>query len=1048
MMRCWSTPFTVKTRLALLALLPLVAASCGGGVMGTLTGGQGDWPGHGWDGGARQGSYVAVAVDQSERELDPLTASLALAVAPTADGERVTISARELRGLDHAFLHLKYDERAVHPVSTSCGERISEGVVFLGITSQPGVVVLGLSTVHSLPTLRGDMDLTAVDFAAGPFTGMRRAMAVADTAVSDLRFSTANPETLLWTYASPGDYDQNSEVNISDLTPIGTYFKATSSSTNWAAARVADGDPNGEVNLGDIQPIAVHYLRRVTDYQVKSGSAVSGPFADVTDGLVPHGSSIIPAGGGFRLFSKALTAAVDNAWYVVSAVDGAEEASGHSNAVQYIPGGALLPPQNLTAHSDGTNIILNWDPPSGATPDSYSAFLSDQSDMTGAVQLNSSPITVLTFTVPVLFPPTNSYYFAVSAVYASQSSPYSNICHYVPGGNAPQNLVATRVGTPSDHIELTWEAPASGSPTGYDAYVGSDDTMAGEIKLNGGGPISGLTFSVQALIGPDQEHYFGVKAKYPEGDSGYSNIYHYVPGGGPDTTPPHWLGDDGILTATPDDGVVSITWSAAQDDDTPPVVYLVAYCEDGQNFDWGTADLYTAGITDATFTPLTNGQRYKFAVRAEDSVTPTPNVTTNTNFLTATPQVLPTSPSDIPPSGGLSASDVASVRMPGEEVPRIVCVNHSDNLYYAYWDAAALPPVWVTMDLNTVVPGMPAGRKYHPQMLAIGDDVHLLLTTSAGIYELSGPKDSPETWQKQTVTTNIGGSFGCTGTGFAYSPAGDYFAAVWATNFGGEKVFYADRDSGGGWGASSIAMDGNPQIWQCDMAIRESDGAQWVVAANGSADSTADNLKFYYATRSDRYGTWTGGNTTYGGDVMVVEIDPLSDQPVVLDAEVETIDVGYGQLVPVTHSSVFLYDGSSWLRTQVELATASFDGTNLYFTYTGQDPQLVFTPLGKAVGIWSKLDFDVDLLEDLWQLSGGTHRSLRSGATWGAPFAETPYICSSNSVTAGESFFHGVTCQLGMIDEGDSTYMSGKYSQRNDYAEGALYYFRKPWPSS
>jgi len=99
-----------------------------------------------------------------------------------------------------------------------------------------------------------------------------------------------------------GDYDENGEVNASDLTPLGVYWRRTvtyqdsvmfdgipyvptgdptddggagegnlpapgSGAENWRLARV-DGDANGEINIADITPIATHWQQRLDGYQV------------------------------------------------------------------------------------------------------------------------------------------------------------------------------------------------------------------------------------------------------------------------------------------------------------------------------------------------------------------------------------------------------------------------------------------------------------------------------------------------------------------------------------------------------------------------------------------------------------------------------------------------------------------------------------------------------------------------------------------------------------------------------------------------------------
>jgi len=73
---------------------------------------------------------------------------------------------------------------------------------------------------------------------------------------------------LNWSYRSTGDYDQNGEAGISDITPVGVHFKKTTASPDWAAAQLADGDENGEVNAADLTPLGVNFGNQVRGYKV------------------------------------------------------------------------------------------------------------------------------------------------------------------------------------------------------------------------------------------------------------------------------------------------------------------------------------------------------------------------------------------------------------------------------------------------------------------------------------------------------------------------------------------------------------------------------------------------------------------------------------------------------------------------------------------------------------------------------------------------------------------------------------------------------------
>ncbi|MCH7472045.1 hypothetical protein IIA79_03730 [bacterium] len=101
------------------------------------------------------------------------------------------------------------------------------------------------------------------------------ANAVSDLALAD---DSAGGYRLEWSYVNVGDYDQNGEVNIADLTPIGQHFGATSADAGWETAQLADGDANNEVNIADVTPIGQNFLTQVVGYRVYGGYMLDGPW--------------------------------------------------------------------------------------------------------------------------------------------------------------------------------------------------------------------------------------------------------------------------------------------------------------------------------------------------------------------------------------------------------------------------------------------------------------------------------------------------------------------------------------------------------------------------------------------------------------------------------------------------------------------------------------------------------------------------------------------------------------------------------------------------
>ena len=96
------------------------------------------------------------------------------------------------------------------------------------------------------------------------------AAATGDSSRPQLSFDSGT-NTLSWRFSTSGDYDQNGEVNISDLTPLGANFGASSGGGAFpyaTALSVIDGDGNGEINISDITPIGANFGVRTTSYNV------------------------------------------------------------------------------------------------------------------------------------------------------------------------------------------------------------------------------------------------------------------------------------------------------------------------------------------------------------------------------------------------------------------------------------------------------------------------------------------------------------------------------------------------------------------------------------------------------------------------------------------------------------------------------------------------------------------------------------------------------------------------------------------------------------
>ena len=184
--------------------------------------------------------------------------------------------------------------------------------------------------------------------------------------VGDLKLTASVDGTAIlnWSYHNNGDYDQSSEVNISDLAIVGMFFGATSESADWDRAQIADGDGNGEVNAADVVPIAQNYLGRITHYTLYStmtpedeNSWTAFASVDVSEGAFPDGAYV-------KQFSYSLPAPEQGMSYRVEANgDDVPATEAHTGSVALFDASNAGKPQNLVA-TQGTlkgQVKLTWD---------------------------------------------------------------------------------------------------------------------------------------------------------------------------------------------------------------------------------------------------------------------------------------------------------------------------------------------------------------------------------------------------------------------------------------------------------------------------------------------------------------------------------------------------------------------------------------------------------------------------------------------------------------------------------------------------------------
>jgi PKD repeat protein len=182
--------------------------------------------------------------------------------------------------------------------------------------------------------------------------------------------------TATWSYRNLGDYNQDSVVNVQDITPLAMHFgHTTEAGGTWDELDpVIDGDGNETVGVADITPLAQHFNSECVRYSLKQGTSEAGPYAEFA--TIPFTEATGSGRKQFTLSSLALTAGW---WYVVQPVDSGEN-FGQAGIQKQIPAGGQPPVAAFTAdpmsgaapltvtfdasgstHADGTIISYSWD---------------------------------------------------------------------------------------------------------------------------------------------------------------------------------------------------------------------------------------------------------------------------------------------------------------------------------------------------------------------------------------------------------------------------------------------------------------------------------------------------------------------------------------------------------------------------------------------------------------------------------------------------------------------------------------------------------------
>ena len=224
-----------------------------------------------------------------------------LIIKELGESTEVELWADEAAELTEAFLHLSYDASRFSPKSVVIGEFLGspDQVLSLGLTDILAEVPIGICQINSNP-VEGNGLLATVTFANEP-AGLTRNVSKAPSGTpNQVTNLIATPEgagsaALSWTEKNIGDYDNNSEVGITDLQPLANFiFQKVDQTSDPVWAGLMDGDGNGEINSADIVPIASNFGTTIKGYQVYTDSAGTTPADGGNPCLAERPTSVDP----------------------------------------------------------------------------------------------------------------------------------------------------------------------------------------------------------------------------------------------------------------------------------------------------------------------------------------------------------------------------------------------------------------------------------------------------------------------------------------------------------------------------------------------------------------------------------------------------------------------------------------------------------------------------------------------------------------------------------------------------------------------------------
>ncbi|MBN2082572.1 hypothetical protein JW859_10265 [bacterium] len=571
----------------------------------------------------------------------PGTYSPQLSMVETATEVAVTVSAENAEELSGAYFHLNYDGAEYTPKNVEYGDLLGENVVTLSLTDVPGYVPVGVMQIveKSVPVC-GSGELATVTFAKSPFVGTRtisqspqgNANVVEDLTIIAQTDTTA---TLRWTEKNAGDYNNDSLVGVSDLTPIGINFgKQVSTSSDPLKVGLCDGNKDDYITVGDITTIGQNFGNMLSGYKLYKDADGTNPYSD---GISANRDGYDDDLNHPVIYTFEASRSPGFVAYTVRPVASDDIANpGPVSSVAELKDdpGAPEPPTDVTAVSNSTTghqtVKVTWTASTSTDVASYIISRKLAADADWGEPIDIGSLTSYTdnddtfVEQPYVYRLYAKDFSGAFSTYAlsNEVTPY-----FVEGPDAPTNVAAIQDCGTANAILVQWDPPADMTGViGFQVYrKAPGETAFSELvyksKYDEEHMDSGLT------SGEYYEYY--LKSVGSEADSDPSNTAgaypcEYVPeihitGLTTDKSTHCGNGSDGVvsnLTVTTDETPTSVDWSATAGSIVgngstatwepsaslePQVVTVTCTAHNDTASDSATLDLY---VTDATW--LTN----------------------------------------------------------------------------------------------------------------------------------------------------------------------------------------------------------------------------------------------------------------------------------------------------------------------------------------------------------------------------------------------------------------------------------------------------------